>query len=327
MAVEKTIIVDDVGAGTRIDAYIASLLPDVSRARIQSLLSDGFIRTQTGKVKASYRVNCGDVLTIVLPDAKPTALVAEDIELEILYEDSDLVVLNKSAGLVVHPGAGHAAGTLVNALLHRYPDMHVGDVQRPGLVHRLDKETSGVMVCARHDQAFMALAAQFKSRDVKKLYRAFCFGKLKSTRFELVTGHARHKNDRKRFTTKIAPPSKTGEGVRLAHSRFETLLFAGGVSEVKVELLTGRTHQIRAHLADIHHPLLQDSLYGSEGRLKQLPDTPVRQAVLALTRHALHAESIDFSHPSTGKSMHFVARLPEDLQTIHDVMTMVSAES
>lgn len=317
--------VEPEAGGTRVDAYLAGKLPEISRARIQSLISDGHIREAKGALKSSYRVIAGDVIIVILPDAKPAEMLGEDIALDILHEDKDLVVLNKAAGLVVHPGAGHFDGTLVNALLHRYPDMQVGDVKRPGLVHRLDKDTSGVMVCARNDATFLSLANQFKSREVTKIYRAFCYGKFKTEKFELITGHTRHQTDRKRFTTKINPPKEEGTGNRLAHSRFEVLLTAGGLSELKVELLTGRTHQIRAHLADLNHPLVLDSLYGAHSRAKLLPATVVREAVLALERHGLHAESIKFKHPKTGKMVSFIAKLPSDLQAVHDAMMMVDA--
>lgn len=321
MAITTQISVPDTDVGERVDVFLAKALPELSRARIQGLLLGGHICGRKGPFsKASQRLTMGECLSVTLPAPKASTLVAEDLVLEILYEDGDLVVLNKAAGMVVHPGAGHFEGTLVNALLHRYPDMHVGDAQRPGLVHRLDKETSGVMVCARNDRAFAHLVSQFKARQITKRYRAFCFGTPKKANFELVTGHARDKKDRTKFTTKIAPPVATGTGVRLAHSRFALLHTAGGVSELSVDLLTGRTHQIRAHLADIHHPLVADKVYGSKARAHQLPATPVREAVLGLERHGLHAELLCFTHPTRGDNLRFAAPLPPDLQALHDAI-------
>jgi 23S rRNA pseudouridine1911/1915/1917 synthase len=321
-----TFTIEEDAAGQRVDAYLAGLLPDLSRARIQNMMASGHIHNHDGNIKPSHRLVLGEVLTVTIPEAAPTQMIAQELTLNVIYEDADIVVLNKPAGMVVHPGAGHAEGTLANALLFRYPDMQLGDVQRPGLVHRLDKDTSGLMVCARHDAAFASLTKQFKSREVHKIYRAFCFGRLRKENFELITGHARHKTDRVRFTTKLEPPTRDGTGVRLAHTRFKLLLWAGGVSEVEVELYTGRTHQIRAHLADVHHPILQDGPYGvGPGHMKQLPPTPVRMAVIALKRHALHAERLSFTHPTTGKLMEFTAELPPDMQAIHDAMTVLSS--
>jgi 23S rRNA pseudouridine1911/1915/1917 synthase len=322
----KTLVIDADAVGQRVDAYLAKMLPELSRARIQNMLASGHIHAQTGAVKPSHRLILGQVLSVTIPEAAPTQMQPEALALNVLYEDEDLVVINKPAGLVVHPGAGHASGTLANALLHRYPDMHVGDAQRPGLVHRLDKDTSGVMVCARNDASFAALAKQFKSREVKKIYRAFCYGKLKEQSFELITGHARHKNDRTRYTTKLDAPEEYRKGVRVAHSHFTSLLYAGGVSEVRVELFTGRTHQIRAHLADLHHPLLHDDLYGGgSSRLKHLAHSIVRDAVRMLERHALHAEQLSFQHPISGKAMEFRSQIPDDLQAVHDAMTVLSS--
>lgn len=317
----RTLIVDLDAAGQRVDAYLAKVFPEFSRARIQNLLENGHILSSRGTMKPSYRLVNDDTLTIIIPAAAPTQMQAEELTIDVLYEDEDLVVLNKPAGMVVHPGAGNPSGTLANALLFRYPDMHVGDVQRPGIVHRLDKETSGVMVCARHDAAFLSLAKQFKSREVRKIYKAFCFGKFKKESFELITGHTRHKSDRKRFTTKLEPPKESGGGIRRAHTAVKVLAYVDGVAELEVELFTGRTHQIRAHLADIHHPILQDPVYGGgPSRLKQLVDGPVEKAAAALKRHALHAEKLSFMHPTTNTPLNFHAPLPPDLQAIHDAI-------
>jgi len=328
METVKRITVKEESLGERLDSFLAKQFPDLSRSRIKALLLDGHIKSRKGPLKPSSRLIAGDELIVALPQPAESHMKPEAIELEVLFEDADLVVINKPAGLIVHPGAGHADGTLANALLFRYPDMQVGDVQRPGIVHRLDKETSGVMVCARHNASFASLVKQFKSREVKKIYRAFCYGTVKKAQFELITGHARHKSDRKRFTTKLKSPTESNAGVRLAHSRFKLLRDAEKISELEVELLTGRTHQIRAHLADLQHPLLHDPLYGgSSNRFNQLPKGSVRDAVGQLRRHALHAEQLTFAHPSTEKLLTFRADLPEDLLAIHDAISINRIQS
>jgi 23S rRNA pseudouridine1911/1915/1917 synthase len=304
--------------GQRVDSFVALLRDELSRARVQALLLTGHIRVNGKPVAAKYRMKSGDVVEVELPAPRPMGLIAENIPLDVLFADEDIVVINKPAGLVVHPGAGNQQGTLLHALLFHFPDMHVAGVERPGLVHRLDKETSGVLVCARNDAAFEALQKQFKARGVKKLYRAFAIGAFASKTFELRTGHVRHTHERWRYSTKVKPPiSGEREGhVRLAHSQFEVVQSAGGVSELVVNILTGRTHQIRAHLADIHHPLVQDSVYGGMAATKKLPAGPVREAALLLSRHALHAERLAFMHPTKHERVEFHAPLPQDLLSL-----------
>ncbi len=308
----------------RLDLFIAQKHPEVSRARVQALIESGHIRVNGRQVKTSYKYHGDERIDIDIPEPKASHLTAEDMPLDVLYEDRDIVVINKPAGLVVHPGAGHREGTLVNALLHHFPDMHVGDTERPGLVHRLDKETSGVMVCARNDRAFQALVRSFKAREVEKSYRAFCVGIFKDETFELKTGHNRHPKDRKRFTTKISHFQKGGlreiSDLRLAHSQFTVLLSSGGITELQVNLLTGRTHQIRAHLADIGRPLVHDTLYGGTRALEYLKATPVRASAMLLERHALHAERLAFIHPTNGQPVVFTAPLPEDLLQLHHAL-------
>jgi len=309
---------NETAKGKRIDVFLATALPNLSRSRIQSLLLNGHITEQEKTFDPAYKIKGNETLIVNLPDPKPSHLEAQDLPLSILYEDTDIIVINKPAGMVVHPGAGNNKNTLVNALLFRFPGFNVGDVQRPGLVHRLDKETSGVMVCARNNEAHLFLSKSFKSREVQKTYRAFCFGNFKEHKFELKTGHKRHPIHRKRFTTKLKPPSKDLDPTnRLAHSQFEVLQTKPGISELKVKLLTGRTHQIRAHLADIGHPLVKDALYGGLKISNKIVDLPILNAIKSLNRHALHAESLSFTHPKTHKPVTFTAPLPEDLLTLH----------
>lgn len=301
--------------GQRIDIYVASKL-DISRTQVKRLLEEGAMLLDGKSVSASVKLRGTELLQWQIPKAKPSQLEPQNIALDVLYADEDIIVLNKPAGLVVHPGAGNWNGTLVHALLYHFPDMHIGDTERPGIVHRLDKDTSGVMVCARHDKAHQAMTRAFKSRDVKKIYRAFCVGTFREQVLDIVTGHARHPTDRKRFTTRIIP----SEQARLAHSQVKILHMANGVSEVSVLLLTGRTHQIRAHFADMHKPLLQDKLYGGDKAVARLPMSPLKSVAMKLNRQALHAESLSFLHPITQQPMHFTAPLPEDLAQIHEAL-------
>jgi 23S rRNA pseudouridine1911/1915/1917 synthase len=322
---------DKTSAKLRVDTFLAKVLTNWSRSRIQSLLLEGHIICEQKALQASDKIKGAETFLVNLPDIKPSHLLAQDMPLSILYEDEHIIVINKPAGLVVHPGAGNSDNTLVNALLYRFPGLNVGEVERPGIVHRLDKETSGVMVCARQTQAHLFLCNSFQSREVKKIYRAFCLGSFKSAHFDLKTGHKRHTTDRKRFTTKLSEPldtsnvtflKKSGAKIRLAHSRFEVLLSRGGISELKVELLTGRTHQIRAHLADIGHPILKDTIYGGIKGIERLPLSNVKEVAKKLSRHALHAEHLSFKHPVTQEIMEFKAPLPDDLLFLHNALQL-----
>ncbi len=322
---------DSTSQGLRVDAFLTKALPDWSRSRIQNLLLEGHIVCEQKSMQASDKIKGTETFIVTLPEVKPSHLRAQEMPLSVLYEDEHIIVINKPAGLVVHPGAGNAENTLVNALLYRFPGLNVGEIERPGIVHRLDKETSGVMVCARQTQAHLFLSNSFQSREVKKIYRAFCLGSFKSAQFDLRTGHKRHATDRKRFTTKLTEPldtseisffKKIGTKIRLAHSRFEVLLSRDGISEVKVELLTGRTHQIRAHLADTGHPILKDTIYGGIKGIERLPLSNVKEVAKKLTRHALHAEYLSFQHPTTLEIMEFEAPLPDDLLLLHNALRL-----
>lgn len=303
---------------------MSDALEGVSRARVGALIDDGKILVDGARQKRSFRLRGDEAIDVEIPPARKSELVPEEIPLEILYEDDAVVAINKTPGLVVHPGAGHFTGTLVHALLFHVPGLSVGDVERPGIVHRLDRFTSGTMVCAKTDDAHAKLSAAFANRDVKKQYVAFCFGTPRKREFERITGHRRHPRERTRFTTKVDPPGTEGalEGVRLAHSRFSVTTSARAVSEVAVDLVTGRTHQIRAHLADMGHALVGDDLYGGAvaKRTKGLAEGPVLEAVKALDRVALHAYSLAFPHPSRDETITVTAPLPPDLLRLREAV-------
>ncbi|MCI0572365.1 MAG: RluA family pseudouridine synthase [Myxococcaceae bacterium] len=304
VADERSHAVPAEARGERLDAYLARVFPDLSRSRIQALLETGDVQVDGRVRKASHRLSGGESLLVRVPPPVPAEALPEDLPLTLLYEDADLVVLDKAAGMVVHPGAGHDRGTLVNALLHRVADLRgVGGELRPGIVHRLDKDTSGCIVVAKHAQALAALQAAFKSRDVDKTYLALVHGK-PPAEGRIDTHFGRHPVHRQRFTGRLK------EGKR-AVTVFHTREHFQGAALVEVELHTGRTHQIRVHLSEAGHPLLCDELYGGARKVKG----PVAQAQEVLGRQALHAWKLEFPHPRTGQRLHFEAPLPADFKS------------
>jgi 23S rRNA pseudouridine1911/1915/1917 synthase len=259
-------------AGMRTDAFLAKKLT-LSRAQISTLIKAGHVMASGKIIKPSQLVLGKETFLVVFPKKEGGKLSAQAIPLDVLFSDAHLIIINKPVGLVVHPGAGAKDNTLCNALLFHFPDMEVGNTERPGIVHRLDKGTSGIMVIAKTHMVHQKLGDDFKHRRIKKIYRAFCFGEIVETKFDLVTGHMRHPYNRLKFFTKIAAPKIPSANVRLAHTSFEVVSKAYGISQLKAILHTGRTHQIRAHLSDNDHPLLGDELYGGKRLLSKLvPD-------------------------------------------------------
>jgi 23S rRNA pseudouridine1911/1915/1917 synthase len=297
--------------GLRLDKYLAGEIPHRSRAQVQRLIDEGRVSLPRLKaVKANSVVRAGDTITVEVPEAVPAALVAEDLPLEILYDDADIVVVNKPAGLVVHPGAGHASGTLVHALLHHVKDLSgIGGEQRPGIVHRLDKGTSGVMVVAKHDQAHQELARQFHDREVEKEYVALVWGVVHNRRrIDLPIG--RDPVHREKVSTRA-------RRARHAVTRVTWARQLPGVTLIRVAIATGRTHQIRVHLSAIGHAIVGDSVYGGVHTRVQ---HDIR-AVQRLTRPFLHAERLAFVHPRSGERLAFEAPLPADLLSVLDDIT------
>ncbi|WP_225413500.1 RluA family pseudouridine synthase [Stigmatella hybrida] len=288
--------------GERLDQHLARAFPELTRSRIRGLIDAGHVRVDGRPVKAAARLRGGELLSLHVPPPVAAVPQAEALPLEVLHEDRDLVVVNKAAGMVVHPGAGHASGTLVNALLHRVKDLAgVGGELRPGIVHRLDKDTTGCMAVAKNEQALVALQKAFKTRAVEKTYLALVHGHPKAEgRIETLYG--RHPVHRQRFTGKVR------EG-KSAVTVFRTRELFEGAALVEVDLLTGRTHQIRVHLSESGHPLLCDALYGAGRKGKG----HVAEAQAQLGRQALHAWKLSFAHPRTGKVLTLEAPVPEDL--------------
>jgi len=288
----------------RLDAAVVRLAPDLSRARVQRLLEAGHVRLDGRAAKASARLRGGEEILLELPPPEPSGLLAQELPLAVLHEDRDLLVLDKAAGMVVHPARGSPHSTVVNALLHRLGA--AGELPRLGLVHRLDKDTSGCLVIARTDAALAALQAQWKGRTVEKTYLALCHG-VPAPEGRLDTPYGRHPRDRTRFTGRVGSSRRavTAWTVREAFD---------GAALLEVRLDTGRTHQIRVHLAEAGHPLLADAVYGGTRREQRLPaEHPVRRAAAAAGRQALHAARLSFDHPRTGRRLTFEAPLPEEL--------------
>jgi len=294
-------------AGARIDRYLAGVLPGQSRSQIQRLIRDGRVLIGSQPVKSNRLVHEGDTISVDIPEAAPAAAQPEALDLPILYEDADVVVVDKPAGMVVHPAAGHAEGTLVNALLHHVKDLSgIGGELRPGIVHRLDRGTSGLMVVAKNDQAHAALARQFHDREVEKEYAALVWGVVQAgRRIDLPIG--RDPKDRKKMSARA-------RRARSATTRVTKALQLPGVSLIHVAIATGRTHQIRVHLSEIGHPIVGDAIYGGVRRRVAGDLRPV----LSLDRPFLHAFRLMFHHPTDGRKMEFESPLPPDLQTVLD---------
>jgi 23S rRNA pseudouridine1911/1915/1917 synthase len=297
-------------AGQRLDQVLALLVPQHSRSQLQRLIKDGRVQVQ-GRVvsRASVPVPHPGVVTISLPALAPATPEAEDLPLTIVYEDSDLVVVDKPAGMVVHPAAGHAAGTLVNALLHHVKDLSgIGGQRRPGIVHRLDRGTSGLMVDAKNDASHAELARQFHDREIEKDYVALVWGVVQAGR-RIEEPIGRDPVHRQKMSTRA-------RRARTAVTRIARVEHLPGVTLAVLAIATGRTHQIRVHLNSIGHPVVGDALYGGVRR-----HLPADLRVLGLLdRPFLHAARLAFLHPSDGRRLVFEAPLPQDLQRVLDTL-------
>ena len=301
-------LVAETGAG-RVDRYLAGRELPVSRNRIQQLIADGQVTVDGRPVRASHKLRGGEQLHITVPPPQVSDTVAEDVPLELAYEDEYLAVVVKPRGLVVHPAPGHPSGTLVNALLHRCRDLSgVGGVLRPGIVHRLDKDTSGLLVVAKDDATHQDLQEQFRGRSVRKEYLAVVLGGL-TGEGEVDRPIGRHPTER----TKMAVD---GAHSRPARTRWRALQRLAGATLVAVRIETGRTHQIRVHLASLGHPVVGDPLYGGTGRARGIGDPVARRRLLRETSQALHAWRLGFRHPSSGAELMFRAPPPAELAAL-----------
>ncbi|MCI0395579.1 MAG: RluA family pseudouridine synthase [Chloroflexi bacterium] len=290
--------------GERLDKALAEALPELSRAQCQRLIKEGLVTLAGRPARASYRLEGHERVAVVIPPPKETDLAPEPIPLDIRYEDEDMILVNKPAGMVVHPAAGHPQGTLVNAILAHCPDLAgVGGEKRPGIVHRLDKDTSGLLLVAKNDQAMRYLQAQFKRRTVTKIYLALVEGRFGQAEVLIDAPIGRDPHNRKKMA--VIPPNNSATA-RPAQTRVRLLGYYGDFSLVECRPLTGRTHQIRVHLAFAGYPIAGDLVYG---RRKQRLD---------LDRHFLHAAELTFKRPSDGRELTFKAELPRELQRLLD---------
>jgi 23S rRNA pseudouridine1911/1915/1917 synthase len=283
----------------RVDVWIAEKGLDLSRTHIKKISQENGLRINGKFAKAGSKINLGDEIIIQIPDPKPLLVSAEDIPIEILYEDRDIIVVNKRRGMVVHPGAGNYEGTLVNALLSKYKDQlsTINGVVRPGIVHRIDKDTSGVLVVARNNHSHESLSSLFQTHDIRREYWALIEGVIEQEKGEINAPIGRHPVDRK----KMAVNTKNGKN---AVTHFKVLKRFQKETLVGITLETGRTHQIRVHMSHIGFPLVGDPVYGN------------KKSKHPLTGQLLHAKILGFKHPSTGEYMEFTTHLPEDFQKV-----------
>ena len=300
----ETFIVDTSRPLERLDLYLREKFPVVSRGTIQRLIEEGHIRVNGQLVKPTHHPRAGEEILVHWPEARPAEATPEDIPLNVLFEDADLLVLNKPAGLVVHPATGHEEHTLVNALLHHCAGQlsGIGGVARPGIVHRLDKETSGCLVVAKNDPTHLALAEQFAGRTLEKVYAVLVCGELARDSGEIHASIARHPTHRKRMAV------SDGQG-REARTSYQVRERFRGATLVDAHLHTGRTHQIRVHFEHVGHPVVGDQTYGKKAS-KRLAELSGYTA----PRQMLHAWKLTLRHPGTGKSLRFEAPWPEDFQ-------------
>jgi len=301
------ITVADTDAGVRLDRVVANRCPELSRTRVQELIEGGLVLLNGKTAKDSHKVHAGDAIEVVAESRPALRAEAESIPLNILYEDEDVIAVNKVAGMTVHAGAGNSHGTLVNALLGRGQALsQSGDLLRPGIVHRLDKETSGILLAAKNDFAHARLAEAFRERSIQKIYVALVQGVLTEERGRIELAIARDPNRRTRMTTKRAALL---HNAREARTDWQVLARVDSTTLLEVQLHTGRTHQIRVHFSALRHPVVGDTLYGAPGQLHI-----GRTTLPSLGRNFLHAAKIAFAQPRTGQLIHLTAPLPRELR-------------
>ncbi len=312
MSDQLQLLFPDDRSAMRLDAFIAESLPDVSRSQLKKLIDKGAITLDGATTKASTKLRGGETVQIILPEPEPLETLPEDIPLQILYEDQDLIVIDKPAGMVVHPAVGHQSGTLVNALLHHCTDLAgIGGELRPGIVHRIDKDTSGVLVVTKNDQSHQHLAAQFKDHSVNRRYIALVYGNPGSSHGVIDQPIGRHPTQRKKMSGKATKSKRA-----VTHWKTLKQYNSSRISLIELQLETGRTHQIRVHFAEANCPLIGDPLYGNRSRTIALKDMALRNLIDQLLGQALHAKLLGFIHPTTKKYMEFSSPTPEPFQNI-----------
>jgi 23S rRNA pseudouridine1911/1915/1917 synthase len=303
-------------APERLDRFLAECLPEQTRSQLKKLIDEGRVLVDGLSAKAGCRLKGGEDIAVTLPEPVPAEAVSEEIPLKILFQDRHLIVIDKPAGMVVHPAPGHSRGTLVNALLHHCDDLSgIGGELRPGIVHRLDKDTSGVMVATKNDAAHNHLARQFKAHTITRRYVALVHGLLTEDRGTIDRPIGRHPTQRK----KMSSAARTGRRA-VTHWRVLQRFEQDRLTLVELTLETGRTHQIRVHFSETQRPIVGDPVYGGAGRTKALGDLGLRRLVEHLNRQALHARLLGFIHPESGEYLEFTSPLPEDMQSIVDYL-------
>ena len=302
--------IDKSQIGQRLDIFLAQCGVDISRSHVKCVIEEGDVLVNGIIPKVSQKLKEGDVIILTQRPPIESAAVAQEMPLNIVYEDEAIIVINKPAGMVVHPAPGNPDKTLVNALLFHCHDLSgIGGVLRPGIVHRLDKDTSGLIVAAKSDDAHRSLSAQFGKHDVHKKYLALVWGDIKGNSGEIVLPVGRHTNNRKKMSTK----SKHGKGALTLWKVRERF---GVATLLDVEIKTGRTHQIRVHLSSRGYPVISDAVYGNSAKINTVKDPLLKAKIKEFNRQALHAAQLSFIHPQNGERMVFTADLPHDMDDL-----------
>ena len=296
-------------ASERLDVFLAARLPELTRSRIKAIIDEGKATVNKGPAKAGYRVREGDVVSITVPEAKGELTEAEDIALDVVYEDEDIIIVNKPADMAVHPGAGRSIGTLVNALLFHCGHLAtIGGPLRPGIVHRLDKDTTGLLVAAKNDQSYLGLCNQFKERTTRRKYLALVWGRMRCDEGTISIPIGRDSVQRKRISTRARVK-------RSAVTRYAVMKRFPLMTLLELKLETGRTHQIRVHLSEVGHPVVGDQVYGKRPAPPALAK-PVADILNGIKRQMLHACSLGITHPGSGAPLDFSAPMPPDMRRL-----------